>query len=213
MIGMWQRDGVRFRYRRKSLDISILREVFRDGNYEVCTFRKGDRWLDIGAHIGAFSVLAAPKVESVRAYEADARNYGFLVDNLALNECWNVEAHLEAVAGSNGTRVLWKHPKRNTAAHSLIMQDGFKPSRIAALDINDILGDATCVKMDVEGAEWEIVRAVEDWGGVRQIIVEFHHQLLRAVYVDFVALLSKTFHLTRSPINKKIQCESILGVR
>lgn len=208
----WKHGDHQFHVRRRTLDASILRETYVDRDYDIVTLCADDCWLDVGAHIGAFAVLASPQVASVQAYEPELHNFKLLNLNLTLNACRNVETHQQAIAGQTGQRVLWKHPWRNTAAHSLIERENYLPERTYAVDINNVLQGITCVKIDVEGAEWEIVLAVKGWQDVRQIVVEYHH-LLSPAYREFLAMLNRHFRLTEYPINEQIKCNHVVGVR
>jgi hypothetical protein len=48
--------------------------------------------------------------------------------------------------------------------------------KVPAVNINDAIREsgATAIKMDVEGAEYELIKAVTDWSSVRVIIIEYH---------------------------------------
>jgi len=204
----------RFWIRLGSLDASILRETYIDRDYDPVVFCGQDRWLDIGAHIGAFSVLASPLVASVEAYEPETENFSMLRANLAVNGCRNVQPHELVLVGNDDVeRRLWRHPDRNTAAHSLIEHDGFKPVAVACANINDVLHGIDCVKLDAEGAELELLPAIEDWSSIRQIVIEFHHLLIGDRYDELLGLLRSHFKLDEFEMNTLIQCNFVRGYR
>lgn len=71
----------------------------------------GDVVLDIGAHIGYYTVLAARSVGNegrVIAFEPDPQNYSLLVKNVAKNGYRNVTAVQKAVSWNSGYAQLYQ---------------------------------------------------------------------------------------------------------
>ena len=57
--------------------------------------------LDIGAHIGYFTIIMAKQAKQVYAFEPEPRNFHTLQKNINLNELSNVKLYNRAVAEHN----------------------------------------------------------------------------------------------------------------
>jgi hypothetical protein len=76
---------------------------------------------------------------------------------------------------------------------------------LPAININEAIAThgATAIKMDVEGAEYELIKAVTDWSNVRVIIVEYHfmYKPLKANRVqkfqEIISILENNFDVVR----------------
>ena len=67
--------------------------------------RPGDVFVDVGANIGLFTLIAAERVGpggKVLAFEPTAKTFGRLVDNVQLNKLSNVECFKLALSDSQG---------------------------------------------------------------------------------------------------------------
>lgn len=131
----------------------------------------GDVFLDVGAHIGHHTLLAAQAVGAdgaVVAFEPDARNYALLEANVALNGYSQVSTFRRAVSDRNGELVIsdvgdsHNHGHRVTA-HTTeelnrhgVVRAGSLVDRVeaVALDAFELPVDRIdVVKMDIEGHE------------------------------------------------------------
>lgn len=132
--------------------------------------RPGDGFVDVGANIGAFSVLAARLVGAegrVVAIEASPDLHGSLVRNVRLNGLGNVRALNAAVSDRARTLTFALASSRNTGANSIVPYDGPVESSFRArarplpelLDAAEI-ASARVIKIDVEGAEGSVVRGL-----------------------------------------------------
>ena len=99
--------------------------------------KHGDTFIDIGAHVGFFSMIASKLVGAygkVYSFEMNPENYFMLVTNTNVNNFKNIRPHNWAVSDSSGPVQFW------------INQDNDG-------DQYDSLGKVDFIKMDVEGAE------------------------------------------------------------
>ncbi len=143
-------------------------EIFFAKEYPL-TIRRGDIVLDLGAHIGFFTVHAARLAEKVVAVEPLPRNFLTLRMNVMLNHLDNVFLVNKAIADRTGHSYLTKGflsshlssrgvPCRTTTVDELLEELGLVPD---------------VVKIDIEGAEVYCTysrRLVE----AREICVETH---------------------------------------
>lgn len=132
--------------------------------------RPGDGFVDVGANIGVFSVLAARLVGDggrVVAIEASPDLHQRLVRNTRLNALGNVRALNAAVSDRPRTLTFALASARNTGANSIVPYDGPVESsfRTEARPLPELLdaaeiATARVIKIDVEGAEGSVVRGL-----------------------------------------------------
>src|SRR5205085_647179 len=74
------------------------------GGFEI---KKGDIVVDIGAHIGLFSLCAAQDASKVYAFEPLQDNFKLLEENIKQNNCKNIFPFQMAVARKTGQQELF----------------------------------------------------------------------------------------------------------
>jgi len=122
------------------------------------SLRPGDRFIDIGANIGYFSVLAASRVGAdghVIAFEPERNNHALLAINAALNPHSNYTLHALAASDADGTGQLFLNPE-NLGDHQIYATDDRAAQTIALRRIDALLAPQTTInliKIDVQGAE------------------------------------------------------------
>ncbi len=67
---------------------------------------KEDVILDLGAHIGFFSLAVAPYVKSVISIEPEEENYRYLCKNIEKNNLSNIQTIPKALAKEEGTKTF-----------------------------------------------------------------------------------------------------------
>jgi FkbM family methyltransferase len=124
--------------------------------------RPGMTFLDVGAHVGYYTILAARRVAPgglVFAFEPSPRNYELLLANVWRNALTNVVCFPWAVSDHMGFVDLFLD-ERNTGDNRLF-QDERGPGvrvRAVALDaIPTIRPPIDVVKIDVQGAEEAVI--------------------------------------------------------
>ncbi|MGW8062154.1 FkbM family methyltransferase [Streptomyces ziwulingensis] len=132
--------------------------------------RPGDGFVDVGANIGVFSVLAARLVGDagrVVAIEASPDLHRRLVGHGRLNDRANIRALNAAVSDGRRTLTFVLASSRNTGANSVVPYDGPAEStfEIEARPLPELLdpaeiANARVIKIDVEGAEGGVVRGM-----------------------------------------------------
>ncbi|MEP6914019.1 MAG: FkbM family methyltransferase [Acidobacteriota bacterium] len=133
--------------------------------------REGDVFIDVGANIGYFSLLASRLVGrtgEVRAIEASPATYAKLLDNIGRNQATNIQAVNAAVSDRPGTVRIFRGEESNIGSTSIVSQHGRHfECEIAADRLDALLPEALrrrvrFVKIDVEGAEWLVIDGMRD---------------------------------------------------
>ena len=172
--------------RAQSWDRTIFGNVI-GGEYGPIDFA-GKTVVDVGAHIGSFSILAAANgARRILAYEAGAENFGLLVQNCAALPA--VECHHAAVWRSDTVeRVLdWRmaaNPE-NTGGGTVLECESIagEPARagpgapVAAIALDDVVeraGAVDLLKIDAEGSEYPILFTSRRLGRIGVIVGEYH---------------------------------------
>jgi FkbM family methyltransferase len=130
--------------------------------------RPGDIFVDVGAHIGYFSLLEAKNVGAsggVVAIEALPRTFSLLERNIRLNP--DLQPRIRALnvcaLDVEGTAEFFQAPDHHTGGSSIRMRRyGQAPVRIPAIPLAkaltpDEIAGMRLMKIDVEGAEFEAV--------------------------------------------------------
>ena len=137
--------------------------------------KPGDIFVDIGAHIGYFTVLAASYVKEqgqVVAYEPDPINFQQLLANVR-HFSW-VTAAPVALSDTQGITPFFRSPKRGESGWGSLLPN--KENR-EVIEIETRTLDSEIqrlawhrldlVKVDVEGAEFRVLR------GAQQVLLDF----------------------------------------
>lgn len=149
----------------------------------------GGTVVDVGANVGYNTVYASRRAGPhgrVVAFEPAADNARVLRENIVINALDNVEVHEVAVGRTRETRDLFLRGE-TSGVNSLFAQSvyatvtGVEKVRVVPLD-DVVTGSADVVKIDVEGAELDVL------GGMNrllrhpgiQLIVEWHPRLQEA---------------------------------
>ena len=149
--------------------------------------RPGDVFVDVGAHVGYFSLLASVSVGAsgrVIAIEASPATFGLLMRNISLNpKLKNIRAVNCAASDVEGRVKIYRGPKESTGLTSIFPRKGnIFEAEVGTKPLVEILTTAEIqrmriVKIDVEGAEFHVVEGLFQSGlrGMREdleIIVE-----------------------------------------
>jgi FkbM family methyltransferase len=176
------------RYRRSGLEFhfpSFAEEDAMDAYTAAYSPRAGDVVWDAGANAGttAYSLAKMVGVEGrVYAFEPDDTNYAFLLRNMEMHQIANVVPVKAALSGKTGTArfcmdgticagltetVWFTAAKRNVEVETLSLEDAC--ARFGSVP--------TYVKMDIEGAELDVIRAAQGFlrGHAIHFAIESNH--------------------------------------
>lgn len=177
-----EHKGHRYNVRPDTLDEWVVGEVWTPREYaSAMNLGPDDVVLDAGANIGAFSVLAASCGARVVGFEPDPENFAIAESNVTLNGYDDrVQLHNVGLWTHDDEMRLYINP-RNRGMATLRRVRGRSSVVVPLRSFADVLRkvDPTKIKMDVEGAEYPIFMAVEDWHNVELIRMEWHIAVLK----------------------------------
>jgi len=132
--------------------------------YDISQFANpGDTVLDIGANIGAVSTHLISLGYVVEAYEPDSRCVAFLRRRFSKAGSGRLTVHHEAVSNYNGT-VRLNYGNITTESNSILEDrtgaDEAGGETVPVRSITDILdstGYVPLIKIDIEGAEYDVL--------------------------------------------------------
>jgi FkbM family methyltransferase len=170
-----------------SVAVEVVAGEIGDGAYDFSAVkvRPGDVILDLGAHIGVVATYLAKRFPdaTIHAFEPCPPVFALLEENVHRNRVRNVVAHNEAVAATAGHLELISHLASNSAGSTAYLgasdasgHDHFTVPAVSLDDIFERYGIQRCplLKIDVEGAEYEVLHAASHLDRVAEIRGEFH---------------------------------------
>ncbi len=174
------KDGAVVRLRPAPMDRHTFHRIFARDEYRLNGIGALDTVIDIGAHIGLFAVRVAPLAKRVVSFEPVAANFETLEKNVAHYP--HVKPVCKAVSAKRGTATIYV--SANPSAHSMHPSEAERrtgATEVETLSLADVFTDyaierCDLLKLDCEGAEYEILNAVPDalWPRIARIVMEFH---------------------------------------
>lgn len=161
-------------------------EVFAEDAYRFGNLLAGLRpdpvVLDIGGHIGCFSIGVARLVPAavVHTYEASPATAHWLQRNVDANNLGErITVHAEALARDRGT-LRFADNAHGSSLNGLTAPDGTGDVEVPSVTFADAVaaagGRVDLVKIDTEGAEYGFVLGSDplSWAGVERVVIEYH---------------------------------------
>lgn len=178
----------------------------------------GDLCIDLGANVGVFTARMADTGADVISFEPDPGAFAAL--EKVMEGRPNVTLIPKAAGHRDDTLLLYRSrkwskddPSSHTEGSSLLSADKLGDNHNAVeVEVVDIIAfiesldrDVRILKMDIEGAEWEVMKRLIDHPILSRfdcIFVETHERLDPAKYNPvFDALQDRAEHLTKPYIN------------
>jgi len=192
------KNNLKIKLRKNSTDVQAfaniwLLEEYRKKGFEI---HSNDIIIDIGAHIGLFSLYASHfcKNGKIFSYEPVKENFDLLCQNIQLNNLQNILVFQKAVSAMSG-EIRMNLNIDDDAAHSIIKKSQ-KSVTVNSISLKEIFDENeidTCnlVKFDCEGAEYQILNALpnEYFSKIEKIVMECH--IIDKNFNDFENLKSK----------------------
>jgi FkbM family methyltransferase len=189
------KNGVTFVVRPFKFDRYIIDEIFLERAYfpdRDFGLKDGDVVVDVGAHIGVFTVFSAKNADcTVYSYEPRPDNFELLKENVSLNKiercvktfqfavggvsgslefCMDAQG-LGQIGGSNGNKII---------VRTVTLKEIF--------DSNNLL-KVNFLKIDVEGEELEMLLNFpkEYFSRIEKIAMESHTELITSKLTSYLS--------------------------
>jgi FkbM family methyltransferase len=145
------------------------RQILTDGVYEPAETKFVQKWvkpgmvaLDIGAHIGYFSLLLSRLVGptgKVHAFEPTPRTFELLMANIELNQCDNVRANNCAVGERCGAFHLVENTAYSASGTNFMDEADGSTATVTVDSLN--LPQVDFIKIDTEGFEMRVLHGAD----------------------------------------------------
>ncbi len=213
-------NGLTFSVRPGTLDAYILLEIFGDRIYlrDLDALKRSKRIMDVGAHIGSFTIQAAslcPEA-TVFSFEPVEDNFNLLKSNIELNKIQNIRFFKKGISSKTGNQSFYVKLTNDSSRLSLRAderEENFRKITIETLSLQEAikqnhLNTIDFLKMDVEGAEYDILFSTppEIIKKIRYLAMEWHVLKNSKFGVkDIVDLLRKNnFYVVYEPSSNSI---------
>lgn len=157
-------------YRPNSSDEGVLSHSFENDIFlsGVPEYRPvaTDIVLDIGAHLGDFSLFVSRKVNRVYAVEANGETYALLRANVSMNEANNIITDHAAIAGNNGYTELFHAVDGESWGDSTEFNYRNSSETVRSVTLDRYLFERNIprvnfAKFNCEGAEFRIIMSTD----------------------------------------------------
>ena len=179
-------------YRRGTADESVFKHSFKNDIYfaGVPEYKAQARHtiVDVGAHIGTFSVLAASKTPQGRVYavEASRESFEYLKKNILLNKCANIIADNIALSDKNGEIKLFHDSPKGNWGHTTVKNISVSYEKVRALTLEEYIRTKKIegvdfMKTNCEGAEFKIFLGAsgKTLEKIKLILILYHEDLAK----------------------------------
>jgi len=166
----------------------VAKDYFNTGLYErgyinwsYDNYAKEDKEIiDIGAHIGMYTVKFANKVKRVHSFECSPKSYNYLCANIALqNQSYKVTTHNVALSDKEGVQQYYIRDPNDGGGNGISSFENDIVNNIPCIDVptktldSYSLTNINFIKIDVEGHEEYVLR-----GAVKTIEENNHPTIL-----------------------------------
>ena len=176
------RNNLKMKLRKNSTDFHAFTNVWILDEYNIhkLQIQENDTVIDIGAHIGLFSICASQFCTKGRilSFEPIKKNYDLLLYNIGLNEIKNAKLFPKAVSDKLGMVKVFL--SLDSAAHSLFIK-GKEYVEVESTSLKEILDsneikNCNLLKLDCEGSEYIILNSLTDeyFDRIQKIVMEYH---------------------------------------
>lgn len=176
------KNGMKIMLRTNSTDLMAFTHVWLIEEYSKQGFEinETDIVIDVGAHIGLFSLYASQSCKKglVYAFEPMIENYKMLESNFQLNNIQNIITENSAISKSTSKIILYQN--QDESGHSKFVTTD-NPIEVNSKSLNDFFGEnklKAChlLKLDCEGAEYEIIDSLNEkyFDIIEKMIIEYH---------------------------------------
>ena len=197
-IRIFKKDSIIIKHENVFLDLNlnnpIDRKIYLKGDYEKdqITFlselidnNKIEYFVDVGAHMGFYSINLSKKNLKVYAFEPVKRNYGQLESNKLINNFSSLEIYNFALSDENKNIIMWVPDLNKTGGFSIFDERDEEIRNYCAKKIKKInsiskkgdeilklIDKKIAIKIDVERHELSVLEGMQDLITKNKIILQ-----------------------------------------
>lgn len=155
----------------------FIKEVYENGEYGYLFKRL--TVIDVGCNVGAFSLWIQPLASEIYAIDISEQNIQNLNQTIDDNLIKNIKTFMCGISGKTEIRTVTESGNSWSGGWSLGKGSLTVPTfSLGYFMAKEGIEFADIVKIDTEGAEVEILSALDfPWGKVNTICGELHHDL------------------------------------
>lgn len=178
--------GCRIEYFNRSDALFLLHEIFVNATYFFPSSTPAPRIVDCGANIGMATLFfkALYPAASITAVEPAAETFDKLTENVSRNRLRDVTLINAAVGEAPGSIEMPRQAGPGSLIATTVGPPLGETRRVTAITLSSLLDrPAEFVKLDVEGAEYGVIRELIASGRtarIRQMVLEYHDADTRA---------------------------------
>jgi len=176
---------------RDEVDRSVVNEIFKFREYrsaESAIESAKLPILDVGAHIGLFSlyVRALNSIVPIIAFEPEVNNFDRLEKNIAENQIENIQLECLALSSKSGQGklVISNDSQNHRLSFASENVSGQKVEKVKTTSLADYckknkVKKISLIKMDIEGGEFDLIGSwgKDDFSLFESILLEYHNTL------------------------------------
>ena len=139
----------------------------------------------MGAHLGALSLLVAPRVRKIYALEPSKNTYALLRLNTLLNFAVNISAERLALSDKDGSCKLFHAPEGESWGDSIVFDHSRLSEDVPCMSLSSFLDEKRITKIDFakfncEGAEFPILLSCDGraLSRIGKMLVLYHCELM-----------------------------------
>ena len=151
--------------------------------------------VDLGAHIGLYTVLLSQRATHVIAFEPTTFTRRVLSETVKFNACTNVTVRSEMVADATGVGIFYETEAKVSNANSLVPLG--IPFSVNSLALDDLNMEVDFLKVDIEGAELLALRgAHRTLSTLKYMTLEIHPKLMEQLGQNVQEIFELLSHFT-----------------
>ena len=183
------RNDIKCLVRNKSDVIAFLENFILEANnsHKIFQIMEKDTIVDIGAHVGYFTIYAANLARKGKliSYEPSKKSFSTLEKNIEINNFSNVKLENIAISKTHGKALLHTDDLDEISNSLYNFNEESKVYEVETSTLKEIflknkLGNIDFLKIDCEGAEYEILMnaSTSDLDRIKKISIEIHEKIV-----------------------------------